>query len=450
MTLAAETAGGAGQALRGEIVLAVRHLRKHFPIREGALQRVAGHVRAVDGVGFDLHRGETLGLVGESGCGKTTLARCVSGLTSPTGGGVYFDVTDEQRAELDALLAVPEADRTAAQRRALSELAAAHRVDLLRGTAWRRYRRNSQVVFQDAFASLNPRQLVRDIVGRPLRVHREASGGRLTERVVELLEQVGLGAGHLYRYPHQLSGGQRQRVSIARALALDPELVVLDEPTSALDVSVQAQILNLLHRLQQELGLTYLFITHDLSVVRHMADRVVVMYLGKVAEAGPTERLFARPHHPYTQALLDASPDLDADESGFRGLEGAVPDPARPPSGCRFHTRCPLVTDRCGWEIDDIVRWLEDKSGVFDRLTGVDRRTAFDADLSFEVPEAAHRFANVVRSDRVPLALRDALETLTVRDATVTARFRPVDQIELTDRGPGHAAACVLDRLPRT
>jgi oligopeptide/dipeptide ABC transporter ATP-binding protein len=448
MTLAAESAGGAGMALRGDIVLAVRDLRKYFPIREGALQRVAGHVRAVDGVGFDLRRGDTLGLVGESGCGKTTLARCVSGLTVPTSGGVYFDMTDEQGARLDALRAVAEQDSRTAQRSGIAELEAAHRVDLLRGRAWKRYRRNTQVVFQDSFASLNPRQLVSDIVGRPLRVHRVASGRHLTERVVELLEQVGLSASHLYRYPHQFSGGQRQRISIARALALDPELVVLDEPTSALDVSVQAQILNLLHRLQEERGLTYLFITHDLTVVRHMADRVVVMYLGKVAEAAPTERLFSRPHHPYTQALLDASPDLDT-ESGFRGLEGTVPDPARPPSGCRFHTRCPVVTSRCGWEIDDIVRWLEDEPGIFDRLTGVDRRSAFDADLSFDTPDAARRLADAVRSQRVPQPLREALDTVTVQNATVTARFRPVVEIELTERGPGHAAACVLDRLRR-
>ena len=448
MTTVTERSGGAAVAPQGDILLGVRDLRRYFPIREGALQRVVGHVKAVDGVSFDLRRGQTLGLVGESGCGKTTLGRCVSGLSEPTGGGVYFDLTAERAAQLDRLLAVPGAERTDAQRAELDALGTAHRVDLLKRQAWRRFRRNTQVVFQDSFSSLNPRQLVRDIVGRPLRVHREASGSALRERVVELLDQVGLGRQHLNRYPHQFSGGQRQRISIARALALDPELVVLDEPTSALDVSVQAQILNLLHLLQQEHGLTYLFITHDLSVVRHMADRIVVMYVGRVAEAGPTEQLFASPAHPYTRALLQASPDLFDDSTGFRGLEGTVPDPARPPAGCRFHTRCPLVTADCGWEVDDVVRWLEEEPGMFDELAEVERGSAFDAALTFGSDDAARRLAAALRSDAVPQAMRDALERADVTGARVDVAFRPVDEVELTRRGPDHHAACVLEDLP--
>ncbi|HKL69121.1 ATP-binding cassette domain-containing protein, partial [Salibaculum sp.] len=268
-----------------DIVLAVRNLKKHFPIRDGVFQRVVGHVKAVDGVSFNIRRGETVGLVGESGCGKSTLGRCVSGLSDPTSGGVYFGISADDCARVDdhqsTGAALPSSE--------IADIEARHRIDLLQGDAQRRFRRNCQMVFQDSFASLNPRHLVVDIVGRPLRVYKEASGTELTERVVSLLEQVGLGRHHLYRYPHQFSGGQRQRISIARALALDPELIVLDEPTSALDVSVQAQILNLLNDLQRDNNLAYLFITHDLAVVQHMADRLVAMYLGRVSETGETK-----------------------------------------------------------------------------------------------------------------------------------------------------------------
>ena len=346
-------------------------------------------------------------------------------------------------------MAIPDEARTDEQRSELDEIERLHRVDRLEGDAWKRYRRNCQVVFQDSFSSLNPRQLVRDIVGRPLRVHNEASGSELTDRVVELLEQVGLGRQHLYRYPHQFSGGQRQRISIARALALDPELVILDEPTSALDVSVQAQILNLLHELQQERGLTYLFITHDLSVVRHMADRIVVMYLGKVAEAGSTDVIFGDPSHPYTDALLGASPDVtESADVPMRSLEGSVPDPARPPQGCRFHTRCPVATPVCGWELDDVVRWLQDQEGMFDRIADVEREDAFSGTLAFEDEESANALAGALRTDDVPSAMRSALERLEVSGTTVHIGFKPVDEVMLTQRGPGHEAACVLDALP--
>ncbi len=434
----------APRADRDELILAVRDLGKYFPIREGALQKVVGHIKAVDGVSFDIAPGETVGLVGESGCGKTTLGRCVAGLSDPTNGGVYFGLETATKERLDSLLSVTE--RTASQESELEQLDIRHRVDRMNGDAWRRYRRNCQVVFQESFASLNPRQLVKDIVGRPLRVHREASGSQLTERVVELLAQVGLGRQHLYRFPHQFSGGQRQRISIARALALDPELVILDEPTSALDVSVQAQILNLLHELQQERHLAYLFITHDLSVVRHMADRIVVMYVGRVAEAGPTEVIFDRPQHPYTEALLASSPDVDAHTVDLQALEGAIPDPALPPQGCRFHTRCPVATPICGWEVDDVVRWLEDVEGTFDALRGVTRTSPFDAWLSFEDEAAAASLAATLRSEAIPAAMRSALEELTVDGGRVRVRFAPVDEVQLTVRGSEHVAACVLDR----
>ena len=257
------------------------------------------------------------------------------------------------------------------------------------GKVWRTYRRNCQIVFQDSFSSLNPRQLVKDLVGRPLQVHKEASGQELTDRVVSLLESVGLGRQHLYRYPHQFSGGQRQRISIARALALDPEFIVLDEPTSALDVSVQAQILNLLHELQKDRGLTYLFISHDLGVVRLMSDRIAVMYLGKVAEYGTASELFEDPRHPYTEALLAANPDIRAEVSVMKGLKGAVPNPANPPEGCRFHTRCPVATPACGWEVDDAVAWLQARELLAAGLADVQRRSNFDATLVFHDEESA-------------------------------------------------------------
>lgn len=446
MTVAADRVEARPEAPVGDHLLTVRSLQKHFPIREGPWQRVTGHVRAVDGVDFSISRGETVGLVGESGCGKTTLGRCVSGLSDPTGGGIYFDLSASQVARLDELLDTPDDEMTPEMIAELAGIDAEHRIDLLEGDAWRRYRRNCQVVFQDSFSSLNPRHLVRDIVGRPLRVHGEATGAELTERVVDLLEQVGLGSQHLYRYPHQFSGGQRQRISIARALALDPELVVLDEPTSALDVSVQAQILNLLHELQTERGLAYLFITHDLSVIRHTADRIIVMYVGRVAEAGDTSTIFERPEHPYTEALLRASPDIEAEaDAPLAGLEGSVPDPARPPRGCRFHTRCPVATPICGWEVDDVVRWLEREEGIFEFLADVQRSDDFHASLTFTIPEAAERLVEALRGDGVPESMRSAISNLARDGSKIRVEFAEVPDVMLTQRGPGHVAACVLD-----
>ena len=428
------------RAAADDLLLSVRDVTKHFPIKEGALQRVVGQVRAVDGVSFDIRRGETLGLVGESGCGKSTLGRVVAGLSSATSGAVYHGLSAADAALLD----MPAADRTAAQTAEIARIEAAHRIDRLQGEAAIRFRRNCQMVFQDSFASLNPRHLVIDIVGRPLRVYREASGSDLTERVVALLEQVGLGRQHLYRYPHQFSGGQRQRVSIARALALDPALIVLDEPTSALDVSVQVQILNLLSDLQRDRNLAYLFVTHDLSVVRHMADRLVTMYLGRVVETGPTRGIFDRAEHPYTRALMAAKPDLADGAAGMRALEGVVPDPARPPQGCRFHTRCEVATPACGWEVDDVVRWLEHRDGLFDALTGVARESAFAASLTFADAAAAARLDAALRSDAVPPAMRAALDRQELRGPTLDLAFRPVPEVTLTARGPDRAAACLL------
>ncbi|MGH2697588.1 MAG: ABC transporter ATP-binding protein [Actinomycetota bacterium] len=426
-----------------EYVVSVRGLRKHFPVKEGVLQRVTGHVRAVDDVSFDIRRGETVGLVGESGCGKTTLGRCISGLLNPTEGGVYFGLETEAHRELDELLRLPSEEKTAGQTQRLKELAHLYEIDAMPKKRWAEYRRNCQVVFQDAFSSLNPRQLVKDIVGRPLRVYREASGSELNARVVELLDSVGLGEQHLYRYPHQFSGGQRQRISIARALALDPSFIVLDEPTSALDVSVQAQILNLLHRLQKERGLTYLFITHDLSVVRHMSDRIVVMYLGQICETGPSRELFEHPRHPYTKALIAADPSESSQErAGFR-LMGPIPDPARPPQGCRFHTRCPVATEFCGWDVDDVVRQLESSGVSIEGITAVQRHSEFSADLDFDTEEQAVELVGQLQSEAVSEPMKRSLSRLMRSEKRVSVGFDPVEEVRLEQVGPEHDTACV-------
>jgi oligopeptide/dipeptide ABC transporter ATP-binding protein len=298
-----------------EVLLAVEGLVKHYPLRGGMRTRRSGAVRAVDGVSFELAPGETLGLVGESGCGKTTVARLVLRLEPPTAGSIRFDGVD--------LLA-------------------------LSSRALRAKRRELQIVFQDPMSSLNPRMTVSEILAEPLRVHGVAKGDAIDERVASLLDQVGIPPSWRQRYPHEFSGGQRQRIGVARAIALGPKLVVCDEAVSALDVSVQAQVLNLLLELREQLGLAYLFISHDLSVVQHVSDRVAVMYLGQIVEQAPTTALFARPAHPYTQALLSAIPVPDPNRKRERiVLTGDVPSPAAPPPGCRFHTRCPAVMPRC-------------------------------------------------------------------------------------------------------
>jgi len=307
-----------------DALVEVEDLEKHYYENDTLIDRLLGReptaVRAVDGVSFEVERGETLGLVGESGCGKSTTSETLLGLREATGGSVRFDGDD------------------------VFEMSTAERKE---------FRRNAQIVFQDPFSSLDPRMTVGEIVTEGLRIHDEAGSAERTARARELLERVGLSARQVDRYPHEFSGGQRQRVGIARALALDPEFVVLDEPVSALDVSVQAQVLNLLEDLQAEFGLTFLFVAHDLSVVRHISDRVAVMYLGKIVETGPVDEIFEDPQHPYTQALLDSVPRASVEEYGRRGgrLEGDVPSPRNPPSGCRFHTRCPHAREACTREL---------------------------------------------------------------------------------------------------
>ncbi len=452
MTILRDDALEAPLPVDDQPVITLRGVKKYFPVREGVLQHVVGHVRAVDGVSFEIMQGQTLGLVGESGCGKTTLGRCIAGLIEATDGGIYFRLSAADRRFLDEAEAIPDDQRTSEQRSRMESIDRAHRIGRMKVEAWRTYRRNCQFVFQDAFSSLNPRHLVKDIVGRPLRVYREASGADLTEKVVDLLESVGLGRQHLYRYPHQFSGGQRQRISIARAIALDPEFIVLDEPTSALDVSVQSQILNLLHELQRERGLTYLFITHDLGVVRLMSDDIVVMYVGEVVEHANTDELFASPRHPYTEALLAANPDLleSGEDTEMKGLEGTVPDPARPPRGCKFHTRCVAVTPRCGWEVDDAVAWLSDNSTTLDGLAGVERSSDFDGVLRFADTDAAAEAAPLLRGPAVPDPMRSALVELRQDGPELRVRFEEVDRVRLEDIGGGHVTSCILHTSQRS
>jgi oligopeptide/dipeptide ABC transporter ATP-binding protein len=437
--------GGATVLNAGQPVLSAIALHKYFPIKEGALQRVAGHVRAVDGLSFDVVKGETLGIVGESGCGKTTLGRCLTALVEPTHGGVYFALPAAEHDRLTLLLAKPAAELTPAERRDLETIDRRYRVDLLRGAARRNYRKKCQMIFQDAFASLNPRHLVRDIIGRPLRIHNETHGRQLSEEVVRLLEAVGLGRQHMNRYPHEFSGGQQQRISIARALALDPEVIVLDEPTSALDVSVQAQILNLLHELQRDRGITYVFVSHDLGVIQHVSDRMVVMYLGEVVEEGPTARVFQAPRHPYTAALVAANPALmDAPDAQIKGLRGAVPDPARPPEGCRFHTRCPAVTPYCGWDIEDVIDWLTDRPDIWETVKGVTRTTPFEGEITLDDDDAATRAEAALRNE-APEAMRDAVIELSRSGASLKVRLRERDRVRLEEVVPAHRTNCILE-----
>ncbi|WP_460742910.1 ABC transporter ATP-binding protein [Mariniluteicoccus endophyticus] len=318
-------AGTPSNASRGEPILSARDLVKHYPIKAGVLRRTVGHVKAVDGVSFDLYPGETLGIVGESGCGKSTLGRLLMRLEEPTSGTVRFNGVDMYAQ---------------------------------RGAAMRRLRRDIQIVFQDPYTSLNPRKTVGDIVGEAYKIHPDAVPKQgVRKRVQELLDLVGLNPEHINRYPHQFSGGQRQRIGIARGIALNPKVLICDEPVSALDVSVQAQVVNLMERLQDELGLAYIFIAHDLSVVRHISDRVGVMYLGKLAELGDEDQIYATPTHPYTQALLSAVPVPDPTLRGKREeivLSGDVPSPANPPAGCRFHTRCWKAQEVCKTQVPEL------------------------------------------------------------------------------------------------
>ena len=310
-------------AMERRDILEVKDLKQYFPIRGGFFQRIVGQIRAVDGVSFTLREQEVLGLVGESGCGKTTTGRTILRLYDPTGGEIWYTKEDGTRVDLAKL--------------SMAEM--------------KPLRRDMRMIFQDPYSSLNPRFTVRDVIGEPLLIHREAKGKELDDRVAELMEAVGLNPAYMNRYPHEFSGGQRQRIGLARTLCLNPRLIVADEPVSALDVSIQAQVLNLLAELRERLGLTIIFIAHDLSVVEHICDRIAVMYVGKLVELAESEELLRDPKHPYTEALVSAVPAADPDIKSLRiVLQGDVPSPANPPAGCVFHPRCRYAQAICSQE----------------------------------------------------------------------------------------------------
>ena len=401
-----------------EVILKATDLVKHYPIKGGILQRTVGHVKAVDGVSFELYKGETLGIVGESGCGKSTLGRLLMRLEEPTSGTVEFQGADMHKQS---------------------------------GADMRRMRRDIQIVFQDPYTSLNPRKTVGDIIAEPFEIHPDSvpKAGR-RQAVQELLEKVGLNPEHINRFPHQFSGGQRQRIGIARGIALKPKVLICDEPVSALDVSVQAQVVNLMEKLQNELGLAYVFIAHDLSVVRHISDRVGVMYLGKMAELGTEDQVYDRPTHPYTQALLSAVPVPDPSLRGKRKqivLTGDVPSPANPPSGCRFHTRCFKAQERCKTDVPklepraDGVGTHPSACHFAEVLQVVETSEADNSDLLFD---SGVRDANVlVDEDRSDPEIQDAevpginQTPQEIRDAENRELPTREEQLDAEQRRPG-------------
>ena len=319
----------------------IRQLKKYYPVLGGVFKRKIAEVKAVDAVDIKISKGETFGLVGESGCGKTTLGKTILRLLNPTAGSIYFDAPSDIMQEIDNLEKSGDTQK-------LKELRKKYDIATYKGAMLKKIRRKMQIVYQDPTTSLNPRMLVKDIVSEPLIVQGIAKGEEARKRVLEILNKVGLTERHLYRYPHEFSGGQRQRIAVARALVTDPEFVVLDEPTSSVDVSVRAQILNLFKDLQKDLKLTYLFVSHDLSVVECIAQRVAVMYLGKIVEIAQTEEIYKNPLHPYTQALFSAIPIPDPTVKRRQiVLSGEVPSPVNPPAGCRFHPRCSKAMQIC-------------------------------------------------------------------------------------------------------
>lgn len=444
-------------------VFRVENLKVHFPIRGGVLRKPIAWVHAVDGISFTIRRGETLGVVGESGCGKTTAGRALLRLVDPREGSIWYTPVAE------------EGESTAPVD--LSKLAKGE---------MRRLRRQIQIIFQDPSSSLDPRQLVKSTVAEPIKTHKMSAlkctkcgqlvptreerpgttcpscggstesvplkGADLEARVVELLQRVGLNPEHLFRFPHEFSGGQKQRIAITRALALRPAFLVLDEPTSALDVSVQAQILNLLRDLQHEYGLTYLFISHHLAVIRHMADRIAVMYLGKLIELADKKGLFEKPLHPYTRGLLESIPIPDPDRrKELARMKGEVPSPISPPLGCRFHPRCPVVLTHCGWEARDLERAIQEGmrlegSSLADAVVDMDANAfVLRIWLKGDPATSAQAVQSFLEQGRARGAVMyQAIEDSSLEGDEFVVRFRDAREPELKEVEPGHAVACYL------